>query len=342
MNHASLLITLSLFFNVLVCQNKELFHFNLNEKHTRQSLYNSIDLIDSRNDTLDFGKVYSAKYKRMLSVVPSTDLYTQFNWVLHNFIDSISGNKELLIQLRKFKFYEIIQDDVNRGFCTIRIDLYSKENNNYYKLARLDSTIYVEDFEITPALFNASSKAITDFIFGFLTKEDLSGSSITRRSVIKIDSVEKSETPLYNKENFTNGGYLSYTSFKNQKPELEIVVVKYKQGNIKTVVIKENGSNKKLSIKKFYSIVYEGKPYVVGDFGTYLIKRKESDLCFVARARVTPDATSAAYATNFGYFLGGNAGYFVGKNLSEKSAIGLYETKLDHLDGSFIWQKRLE
>lgn len=344
MRYAWLFIIINSFFYTLRSQNTEYFHLNQPNYKAHASLYNSVDFIDSREDTSDFGKVYSRTARRLLPAQPQIDFYTQFNWLLANFTDSTAKPNELLVQLRKFKFFEFGDGIYNCGYCTLRLDLYSRKENGYIKIARLDTVIYLEEVKnITTSLFDATSEAINDFVFIHLAKIPDSQPVLMRPEIMSIQKTEKQNMPLYNNTSYKNGVYFSYQSFKNQVPDFAIAGIYKNQGEIeKLFIVTKNQKIIKRNVNIAYAFVYEDKPYMIGDFGCYLMEKRDDGFYFAMKATVIADRTSMALAKGFGYVLGGRLGLAIGQNIAKNSAKGLFETKLDHVDGSFIVLKRID
>jgi hypothetical protein len=323
-------------------QTLEYFHLNLPQHKITGSLYNSAGFIDSRSDTSNFGRVYSGRFKGKFPVGLQFDFYTQLNWLLHHSLDSTAGSHEFLFHLRKFRFIEMGDAEPVYGYCPIRADFYFNEKGTYYHAGILDTLIYVEEGDITKSLFDNVSLAINTFIFERLDFIPAKEKPLSLGDIFKIDSLEKSQIPLYSCEKYVDGAYLTFSSFKNQIPDLKLVRIIYRFGEINTLVMQDKKGNKiRAKSDRVYGLVDKGVPYVTGDFGCYPLKKTGNDFYFNARGRVVASQESVAISETIGWALSGFLGKRVGKEIAVTSALGTFETKLDHVDGSFIRIKEI-
>jgi len=328
-------------------QTAEYFHMLPPEKKMENSFYNSFQFVDSRPDTNNFGKVYSEQYKRKLPVALKIDLSTQLNWWLHYAVDSAARDSELLFQLRKFEFVQMGGEIPDYGYCPIRAELYVNKNDRYYRLAGLDTFIYADVYadrvEVTPSLFERASGSISSFISANLKLNPENKNPFSYHDILKIDSIEKSSMPLYINKKYVEGAYLSFESFKTQSPDLELIKVNLRYGEIYSMTLK---SKKDKSIKRKYSdvyaLVYNGKPYLCGEFGCYPLQKINEDFYFKAKGRIIPNDESLALAGALGWALGGIRGKYFAKQISKANALGFFETRLDSHDGSFVWIKKMK
>jgi hypothetical protein len=178
-------------------------------------------------------------------------------------------------------------------------------------------------------MLRKGSSVIIDFIADNLAKEPVDTVLFSSNELNFIETIEKKKLPAYNTRLYANGIYRTWADFANQVPEIVELNVKISgKGQVKAVEKKnEKGKFEELSLKDVYAFVYEGKPYVVTDYGCYLIERKIGDFFFTGRAKNLGNENSVTTAAIFF----GIAGALIA---SEGST--LMEMKIDHLTGGFI------
>lgn len=316
----------------LCAQAVERFHFSLPETLISNSLYHSFEFVDSRPDTLNFGRIYSDHYKRKVPLVASVNMATQLNWLLNAALDSSAANGELLFQLRKFEFVEL-GEIPDYGYCPIRIDLYVKKNSNYFFLARLDTFIAtakgIGHINVSATLLKQSKETISQFIFNNLQKESVSKRLYTIEHVRHIDSIEKTHLPLFYAKTYVNGIYLSYASFKIQQPDYKLLKVSRKENEIQSLIlIDKKGKQLKISYKEVYAFVTADTAYISDYFGCYPLQKINGDFYFKGRGRVLPNNQILSIAK-----MGGEEKERIGS----LNTYAFYNARIDHCDGSVIW-----
>lgn len=336
MKISGLLILLSCFFNALQAQIAEYFHFTMPAEKVSGSLYNAIHFIDSRADTANLGHVYAGPAGRRLPVSVKIDLYTQCNWLLYNLTDSSAKNNELVFQLRKFEFDED-PDGIyhQRGSCALRADLYCKKNDSYFKTAGIDTLIRMKAEEVTALLFEAATNAVTQVLKRGIISGKSSGLPYAYNEILKMDSVDKSHSELYVRDTLTPGVYLSYESFRTQRPDLLVLQLNSRFGKI--VNIKAMDKNRKkivLSPKQVYAFVHGSKAYVSMRASFYALEKQQDDFYFIAGLKDPPKDLGLKLSVGSEIVLWSDK-----RDLERQlrgSLTALFKLKLDHVDGSFI------
>src|ERR1700761_6767636 len=120
--------------NNLIAQDltKE-FELTQPESITQNSLYNSIELIDSRTDT-SFGFVQLGAFNRKAILITNAPIEEQIQKILAAATDASAKNGKLLFQLRRFSFRELTNATNERGYCYLRAILYQEKDSKFQQI----------------------------------------------------------------------------------------------------------------------------------------------------------------------------------------------------------------
>ena len=301
------------------------------------SLYNKISFIDSRIDTTSLGIVQVGLMNIQAKVVSSIPIALQLNNFLNSVIDSSSQDGTLLFQIRQILFSEMTSMSSEKGYFYIRANLFSQKENNYLKLASIDTLIVVNAFDVTNQLLKAGSDLITNCISSNLLKNPTENELYTYNDILRVDSIEKRKIKIYNINGFTDGVYYSYKSFKDQNPDdKEILVKRKKDLSISKVMIKDNNNLIELKSNDLYAFVTEGQPYISTGYGYYPLYFSNDNFYFVGNVKpITPNnsdmvAVGAMFGLIGAIIIYNSEGY--GEN---------YFTIIDHITGEFIKIKKM-
>jgi hypothetical protein len=292
------------------------------------SLYSSIDLIDSRFDKSQIGVVQLGAFNRKARVTLEVPFRTQLQTLVDSLTDASAANGQLLFHLRQLTFAEITGAMSEKGYCYLRAALYAKNDIEFKRLAAIDTVVLVKSMDVTKALFREAGKVITTFVANSLLLQ--SSDIITYRfdDIVRMDSVEKRKLPVYNTDNYTDGLYYNYQSFRNQTPDETVSVKKKKDGTIATVsILAENGEALKTRPKDTYAFVYEGSPYIATDYGFYPLNKTNDDFYFIGKTKVSANSTDVIGAT----LLFGIVGALLASDTN-----ATFVMKVDHINGGFI------
>lgn len=293
------------------------------------SLYHSIDFLDSRIDTSNMGIVQLGAFNNNAKVVASIPLSNQLSKVIQSITDLPTKDGELLFQLWNLEFAEMSGMYDETGSCYIKAGLYSKDNSRYLKLACIDTMFVIKKWDVTEVLLNNGSKIITDFIASNLSRKADDTIYYSFRDIVKIDSTEKRRIKVYNVERYAEGLYYNYESFMNQKPDKHIFVETKKNGKISCVKTNDvNNILTKVDPKTIYAIVYNGKPYIATKYDYYPLEKFEDDFYFTGRVKEAVTSEEIRDAT---LMLG-----VAGGLLASIPSTAIYEIKLNHKNGGFI------
>ena len=302
------------------------------------SLYNSIEFVDTRVDTTNLGVVQVGIINNMAKVKPQIPLKLQLQNLLSSAIDSTSGNNQLLFQLRHFVFAETTKMTSEIGYCYIRAILYSGNREIYKNIAFIDTVVSIKAMDVTKPLLKTGSQLMCNLIIKNLKKEAKDSIGYSFNEIVKLDSIEKREIRVYNSENYADGLYYNYSSFKDQIPD-EKIIVKFKK-DMSIASIKKIDKNEKLmNIKSedAYAIVHEGKPYISTGYGFYPLYRNNNDFYFVGTVKpLTSNNDTKVLAAGMMF---GVIGSIIAGNSNASSEN--YFIVIDHINGGFIYIRRM-
>lgn len=304
------------------------FKLSLPEDKISNSYYNSIEVLDSRGDTSFFGIVQRGAFNRKARVIAEPGIREQVQNMFQVLTGSTAKNGTLLLQFRQFSFAELTGATSERGYCYLKMDLYQKRDDIYYRIARTDTVLFTKAMDVTNLNFRKGSATIINFISRNLLQKGNLDNSFSFYELNHIDSLEKSKLPLYNIPLLKDGLYYSYDAFKNQVPDTMLKLdVKDDKMAAQIRVVGDNGKKVKLKSKGIYAVVSEGQPYIATEFGFYKLNRSEGDFNFIGKAKVTANSGQVLAA---GFFFG-----IIG-TLIASDASAVFEMKIDHSNGAFI------
>lgn len=294
----------------------------------KNSLYNSLKIIDGRPDTSSMGIVQLGAFNRKARVVPDTSLTIQIKALFGNLIDENAGNDNMLLLIRQFSFAEITGSFSEKGYCYLRAGLYAAHNEKYQKISVIDTVICLKSsLDVTGMILKAGGEAISNFIAGNLIRT-ASGLDYTYNDILNIDSYEKSTLKLFNTTTYADGLYLTYQSFRDQLPDKQIVVEDKNDINVGTIKAPDStGKLKKVKSENVYAVVNNGIPYIATKSEYCPLKKVSDNLVFIGKAKVTANTADVIAASMFFGLAGG---------LLANNAESVFEMKIDHINGGFI------
>jgi hypothetical protein len=308
--------------------NRE-FEIGMPETKVPGSVYNKISFIDSRTDTTQMGIVQTGAFNRKAHVVAKRPLAQQLHTLMESLVDSAAGQGELLLQLRQCSFAEVTGSVSEKGYFFFRAMLYAKQATGWLPLASIDTAlILTSSWDVTKGLFKNGSNIVSRFVSNHLLQAQPAAATISFADIIHIDSIEKAALKVYTSLSWQNGVYLSWHSFKNQLPDKPILQAEIKDGQLQNVKITGTDSKpEKVKAKKVYAVVYNDLPFIATDFGYYPLQKRENDLFFTGRAKVSASGADVIAASFFFGIIGG---------LIASDAAATFDMKIDHVSGGFI------
>ena len=314
------------------------FSVSIPEGQNFTSNYRSVQLLDLRYDTLDNGFILNNRKKS--SIVISTSFRKNLDRVLTGISDTTDAKGHLLLVMRKFKLVETNDVDFEYGFCFMRATVFANLNNKYYRLRDLDTLIKLNGPDVTDTLMNDASNNFIDLIESGITIPPADKIEYQYEDILRIESDEKRIIPIYTCTNFTDGVYLSFHSFKNQTPDYTLVKIQFKwNSNARITAKNKEGRIIKLSNNDVFGFVNSGIPYVATDYGTCIIERKNNELFYAGKAKVTNDNSEYEVSLPVAETLGENTLKFLP---TVKPPFGIFISKVDYIDGSFMRVKKIK
>jgi len=305
------------------------------------SLYRRIQFIDSRDDTSNLG-IIATKTAFDKIVMPARPLGEQFSRLLHDMTDSTARDTELLIQLRRFSFFDLPTSFSHKGGSFIRAYLYVRSENSYQKLAVLDTLLDINfgtifKSSLQKRLFAASDSIFCRFLYNSLHLETGNTDYLAMDDIRDIDEMEKKNIPLYKLDSLPDGVYKDFAAFSAARPSYTAFVTQTDGDNVIGVNANTPAQpNKNLEPDEVYAVARRGKIYLSTSYGYYSLVKKGTDFFYIGKIKVS--------GTNFA-----SAGLFAVWAIS-RMAVGMpfglvfwnssvkktFLMKLDYLDGAFI------
>ncbi|MDO6435161.1 hypothetical protein Q4E93_31385 [Flavitalea sp. BT771] len=305
------------------------------------SLYRRMQFIDSRVDTSNLGIIAAnAAFDKV--VMPARPLGEQFSQLLHDMTDSTARDVELLLQLKRFSFFDLPTRFSHKGCSFIRAFLYVRSENSYQKLAVLDTLLEINygtifKSSLRKRLFAASDSIFCRFIYNSLRLETGNTDYLGMDDIRDIDEIEKKSIPLYKLDSLPDGIYKDFAAFSSARPSYPEFIAPMDGENVLEVLANTPAErNKNLEHDDLYAFVRHGKIYLSTSYGYYPLVKKGTDFFYIGKIKVS--------GTNFA-----SAGLFMIWTISQLAvgmpiAVAFWNTsvkktflmKLDYLDGAFI------
>lgn len=303
------------------------FTLGFPEEKVAASVYNSIEMIDSRIDTTHLGVVQLGAFNRKAWVIPQQHLSTQIKQLLQSLTNEDGSPGKLLLHLRHFNFAEITGATKERGYCHLKADLYAANGSRYVVLNRIDTVAIIKGLDVTRSMFRKGSQLLTDLIRTSLHRTPSQTDDYSYNDVLNMDEIEKRKLPAYTTPEFANGVYRTYEMFSDQKPETN-AQIEMKNGQIRAVkVIDSIGAISKLKPRDIYAVVHEGRAWIATEFGYYPLEKAGNDFLFTGKAKVSANTGDVLTASVFFGLIGG---------LIASAADATFLMKIDHNTGGFI------
>lgn len=211
------------------------------------------------------------------------------------------------------------------GFFFVRADLYENKNEQYRWISTLDTIVRFNAMDVTQKLLRKGENIVTEFLKNNLTEVPSSQRSYSFHETSKLDSLQKAELTVYHTEKYTSGVYETYESFRDQKPTTTNFTTEVERGKPKDVFIHTDntGGLRKIDSRKYFAVVYEGKPYIPTEYGYFPLRKRGDDFYYTGVVK----SFSVGPALMFG---------LMGAMLmGTKKDMG--EFKMDHVNGSFLY-----
>lgn len=252
------------------------------------SLYNVLEVIDARENRRDFGiidlnpfriRFDNARFNlnRLNECVLQKPLEDQFKEVFAMQITDNAKTGSLLLVINRLYFFDSREFDLTPRspvFC-FSADLFVKNNDTYNILSSIDSNLFVRDLPLlrtnSKSLMKISSELIFNFIETNLTKTPKFQTNFTLNHINKWDSVLKSTNKIYTNDTLVDGIYLTYESFKNQKPDGLLFETEKSIEELQKVyqLNDTTGEGDKISKRKIYTVAQKGVAYIFANVSAF-------------------------------------------------------------------------
>ncbi|WP_310379262.1 hypothetical protein [Flavobacterium sp.] len=319
-------------FNSFSQKLEEDFNLSVPEKKVK-SLYSKLIVIDARKDTTNMGIIQKGAFNRKAFLKPKIALKTQIETVFNKMIEDNSGNNELVLNVRDFKFAEVTGAFEENGYCYFRADLFLKKDNFCQKIDSIDTVIKVGAMDVTQKNIRTGSEKLIDFLSKNLNSIK-SGPTYSFEDIKNLEFLEKRKIPIYNTKEYVTGIYTFFDSFKNQKnPITDYTITRNKKGKITKLTQNfKDGSKFELNSSNVYAIVESGKILISTSYGYYPLEFKDDDFYFTGKAKVTANTGDVVLATAFFGIIGG---LIASENAAD------FQMKIDYLNGAAIQIKQI-
>jgi hypothetical protein len=249
-----------------------------------------------------------------------------------------AGEGRLVFQLRDFNYVEKYET----RYCFLSATLYACDGPGCKKLADLDTVIIFiagAGSNIRKALEPESSKIIASFIAGALVRAPTDSLSYMPDEISRIDSIEKRCIPIYNRADYVDGIYFTYSSFKQMLPDRQ-GIIKVKKDAISGVsMLDDQAKAVKLKPKDVYAVVHLGKPYISTGYDYYPLIRLNDNLFFTGSLPVVYTRSFPVSGAIPAIIIGlATTGIGIGRDVSPST----YDAIIDYRTGQFIRLKKIE
>lgn len=320
------------------------------------SKYSSIVFLDNRkNDSEDLGYIIKDVIFQspvVYKVMPAYKLEDQFSAIFDSLYISNSDTGKLALQVSKLKFATTALDKDFGRYFLFRAALYKVTNKGYCKIDDIDTVVNIfvgDNNKMISKCHKLASKIITGFISrNLITPHFVNDEYIGMNDVVNIDSIDKMQIDLYNRDTLVDGVYTSYISLKSQLPEYTDFTVKVKNGKLKQLEKNSHSANDDMdyTFDNVYAVVTQNKVFIHKDGTYYQLEKRNNDFFFIEK-------TNQRVGNGFPLILVSGAGFplfagvlglsIIGKIASNANTYTFqYELKLDHVDGSFIFVRQVK
>jgi len=321
--------------NCIAQEKVKLFELTLREPKSINSLYGSVKLLDSREDTANFGLVRLGILNKEAAVLPARPIDAQLNEIVATANGTLSPKGELLFQLRRLKFIEKAEGDKEFGYCFFRANILTGSEGQFKLVSSIDTFLVVESGDVTKLILEKANNTIVKFITNALVMDAEKAPVLSYTEVMKIDSIEKLKIKVYTAAEYVNGVYCTFEAFKEQQPDFTLFSITFEDGEITEVKAKnEYGRIKKIKSDHVYAIVNKGTPYISAQFGFYPLVKNNNDFYFIGDDKINYIKGQIVKSNS----IFNNTEYVY----SPLPLTSVYEIKIDHVNGKFMRVKEIK
>ncbi len=323
-------------FAVMAQDKVKYFELEYNGAKVENCLYNSIKLLDSREDTSSFGSVRIGMLDKEVKVVSDGSFETQLGVLLTKMSGESSGQTPLVFQLRRLKFVEKAEAGREYGYCFFRASIFSSMSTGYKLISAIDTFMVVESKkEVTKQIIAYANKTFVNFVISALTIEPKQNTVLSLNEIVKIDSIEKAHIKVYTTDEYVNGVYRTFESFKDQTPDYSLFSITFEDGEISEIKAKNDKNRlRTINSEEVYAIVNNGKPYISAEFGYYPLVKNNNDFYFIGDDKVNYIKGQVVKSNSIF-----NPTEYVYTPLPITTQ---FEIKIDHMNGKFMRVKEIK
>lgn len=300
-----------------------------------KSVYNKLTVIDARVDTTNMGVIQKGAFNRKAFLKALVPLKKQIQDVFQGMIQSEqSTSRELVLNIRDFKFAELTEAFRETGYCYFRADLFSKKDSLFQKIDSVDAVYTVNSTDVTKKNIKNGTNKLIDFLSSNVAFIK-SGANYSLEDIQNIVALEKRKIPIYNATVYKDGIYQTFNNFKYMRPAATpFEITKNKKGKSTKLerIWNDGASRAEVNPADIYCVIKEGKIYKTSEYGFAPVEFRENDFYFQEKAKVSSNSGDVILATAFFGIIGG----ILAGDASEK-----FEMKIDHLNGSSVIVKQL-
>lgn len=337
MKKSLIILSLVIFCLVNSFAQEKVKYFELDAKDVKAvgSSYGAIRFLDSREDTSSYGIVRIGTLNKEAAVLTQVPLEKQLSDLLAKSNGSATPSGELVFQLRRLKFVEKAEAENEYGYCFFRANIFTPYENGYSLVSAIDTFIVVESNDVTNLILDEANKAVVKFFTASLNKAPKPMDALSYNEILKIDSIEKLKIKVYNTDEYVNGVYKTFLSFKNQTPDYSLFSITFEDGEI-TGLKAKNRKGKVIKIKSdnVYAIVNNGKPFISAQFGYYPLVKNNNEFYFIGDDKINYIKGQVVKSNS----IFSNTEYV----FSPLPLTSVYEIKIDHVNGKFMRVKEIK
>ncbi|MGG7439795.1 hypothetical protein ACQ7CU_17100 [Chryseobacterium arthrosphaerae] len=265
-------------------QNKEIIKLKGNIPNNSKNEYKGLTVIDQRKDkTIGVLPFDDSKEMREITFETSPDEDLGSWYRRSNFK---GGKKELVLVLNELKLsVKESSDHKNLGILRFSAQTFSKEGMQYQFLYKKDTTFVFSHKNVSDIMV----KNIHHVLSGFLSltyQKEPHKDILSAGEVSDYEAHIKNTYAVFRNESLKDGIYLDYISFFKQIPEEGSVLEKNEfMGTVTRGTTEKNGKVKKISTRKIFAYVENGKAYKILNDKLVDLNRNDNGFYLLARPK---------------------------------------------------------
>jgi hypothetical protein len=268
-----------------------------------------------------------------------------------NFTDSIAKffktddsinipKKELTILIYEFYLSEKTERLKETGRLKISMRFFVNNNENNFKEALFIDSIYeFNSLDVTKKLFESANIHLHEIRnqiidLGIKNSFEKKPNSYSYNDLLKLDSIEKINIPIYGDVKIKSGIFYSYAQFQKNTPDSASLIIDMKDlKNIKILEYDyEKEENVEISTKNIYAIAIKDTLLKATSVGFYRLYKENNEYYYVGKTSYTPVRDKAEISA--GYILFGLVGAVIAQSTQKNR--NFFVLKIGYLKGNSI------